>query len=327
MCNEAYYNVTWTVNGAITPTGGAPADYSQAFLGNKTLPWLASAAAGAAAGGAPFFAFLAPHAPHLPAQPAPWHADAPLPSYAAPRLPSFDAFAEGQSWNVAQDARTPFTAVCVDAAGERVLTSDATGALVLFDLVAQGYRRVRAMGLPASALAFNAACFGPATDLFSGDFSVSFGASVCMLVIHQICSQLYMLSALLSDFGLELLDLELNGIQLDKKLRVLLSPLLYVVLSTSLILDGVDLEGGDAGIDGRLGGLDATELVRGRGGGLDGIETLLDRGGRDTVTFHGLVRVPIVHVLAPTVAVRVERYQSCSHFFCYIWSTLYFFRN
>ena len=46
-----------------------------------------------------------------------------------------------------------------------------------------------------AALAFNAACFGPATDLFSGDFSVSFGASVCMLVIHQICSQLYMLSA------------------------------------------------------------------------------------------------------------------------------------
>jgi hypothetical protein len=45
------------------------------------------------------------------------------------------------------------------------------------------------------ALAFNAACFGPATELFSGDFSVSFGASVCMIVINQIFSQLYVLSA------------------------------------------------------------------------------------------------------------------------------------
>ena len=54
-----------------------------------------------------------------------------------------------------------------------------------------------------------------------------------------------MLSALLSDFGLELLDLELDGVKLHKKLRVLLCPFLNVVLSTSLILDGVDLEGGN----------------------------------------------------------------------------------
>jgi hypothetical protein len=46
-----------------------------------------------------------------------------------------------------------------------------------------------------AALAFNAACFGPATELFSGDFSVSFGASLCMIVVNQIFSQLYVLSA------------------------------------------------------------------------------------------------------------------------------------
>lgn len=109
MCNEAYYNVTWTVNGVITPTGDGPSDYSQAFLGNASLPWITHAASAASTGGPPFFAFLAPHAPHLPAQPAPWHANAPLPSYTAPRLPSWNAFSAGKSWNVAQDALTPFS--------------------------------------------------------------------------------------------------------------------------------------------------------------------------------------------------------------------------
>jgi hypothetical protein len=46
-----------------------------------------------------------------------------------------------------------------------------------------------------AALAFNAACFGPATELFSGDFSVSFGASLCMIVINQLFSQLYVAAA------------------------------------------------------------------------------------------------------------------------------------
>ena len=109
MCNEAYYNITWTVNGAQRVTGDAPADYMQAVIANATLPWLASAAAASAApGGRPFFAYLAPHAPHLPATPAPWHLDAPLPSQAAPRPPSFGNFSRGKSWNVAQDGLTPF---------------------------------------------------------------------------------------------------------------------------------------------------------------------------------------------------------------------------
>jgi N-acetylglucosamine-6-sulfatase len=107
MCSQAYYNVTYNVNGQLVATGDAPADYLAAFLGNATLPWLARvAAASAAPGGAPFFAYLAPHAPHLPAQPAPWHADAPLPADAAPRPRGAfgPAASAGKSWNVAQDA-------------------------------------------------------------------------------------------------------------------------------------------------------------------------------------------------------------------------------
>jgi N-acetylglucosamine-6-sulfatase len=110
MCNEAFYNITWTDNGQLTTTGDSPADYEQAVIGNRTLPWLAAAArASAAPGGKPFFAYLAPHAPHLPATPAPWHLGTPLPSQTAPRPPSFDAFSEGKSWNVAQDGLTPFS--------------------------------------------------------------------------------------------------------------------------------------------------------------------------------------------------------------------------
>jgi len=105
MCNEAYYNITYNVNGELVTTGDAPADYLAAFLGNRSQPWLrAAAAASAAPGGPPFFAYLAPHAPHLPAQPAPWHADAPLPSEQAPRPAAFGpASAAGKSWNVALD--------------------------------------------------------------------------------------------------------------------------------------------------------------------------------------------------------------------------------
>jgi N-acetylglucosamine-6-sulfatase len=111
MCNEAYYNITWSHNGKQVFTGDAPADYMQAVIGNQTMPWLAAAAAASAGpAGKPFFAYLAPHAPHLPAAPAPWHADAPLPSQTAPRPPSFGAFSQGKSWNVAQDGLTPLGA-------------------------------------------------------------------------------------------------------------------------------------------------------------------------------------------------------------------------
>jgi N-acetylglucosamine-6-sulfatase len=107
MCTQAYYNVTYNVNGNLVRTGDSPSEYLAAWLGNRTLPWLARAAAASGApGGPPFFAYLAPHAPHLPAQPAPWHADAPLPADAAPRPPGAygPPGAGGKSWNVALDA-------------------------------------------------------------------------------------------------------------------------------------------------------------------------------------------------------------------------------
>ena len=82
-------------------------------------------------------------------------------------LPSNTVFEDGSivcvhsrappSRSGARASRSPFTAVCVDAPGERILTSDATGSLVLYDLTRQAYRRVRAMGLAASAVAFNTA--------------------------------------------------------------------------------------------------------------------------------------------------------------------------
>lgn len=111
QCTEAYYNVTWSLNGKIVTTGDGPSDYAAAYLGNHSIPWLHSAAQASATGAAPFFAFLAPHAPHLPATPAPWHINAPLPADAltAPRVPSYNAFSSGKSWNVEQNAATPFS--------------------------------------------------------------------------------------------------------------------------------------------------------------------------------------------------------------------------
>ena len=57
--------------------------------------------------------------------------------------------------------------------------------------------------------------------------------------------QLNMLSALLGDLCLQLLNLELDGVELNEELGVLLGSLLYVVLGTCLILNGVDFESGN----------------------------------------------------------------------------------
>ena len=116
MCNEVvYYENTFNLNGALFTTGTEPSDYLMSWLGNKTVPWLARVAAEAAAGGAPFFAYLAPHAPHFPAEPAPWYADAPLPSEVAPRVPSYNNFTAGKHWAIEQNpAMDAFTAAGVD---------------------------------------------------------------------------------------------------------------------------------------------------------------------------------------------------------------------
>lgn len=101
MCNEVvYYKNTFNLNGEIFTTGDAPSDYLMSWLGNKTMPWLTKVARAAASGGKPFFAYLAPHAPHFPAEPAPWYADAPLPSDIAPRLPSYNSSTEGKNWAI-----------------------------------------------------------------------------------------------------------------------------------------------------------------------------------------------------------------------------------
>lgn len=65
MCNEVvYYKNTFNVNGALFTTGTSPSDYLMSFIGNKTIPWLAKAAAASVGGGKPFFAYLAPHVRH-----------------------------------------------------------------------------------------------------------------------------------------------------------------------------------------------------------------------------------------------------------------------
>ena len=108
MCNEAYYNVTYNVNGDMVETFSSPSDYHTSWLGNKTMPWIATVAKDAASGGKPFFAHLSPHAPHLPATPAPWYIDTPIPSQFAPRLPNFNNFTSDKSWNIVQNGLTPF---------------------------------------------------------------------------------------------------------------------------------------------------------------------------------------------------------------------------
>jgi len=107
MCNEVvYYENTFSIDGEIVTTGkrGNASAYLTSFLGNQTLDWLKRVAAGAAGGGAPFFAYLGPHAPHFPAEPAPWYADAPLPSLTAPRPPAYNSFREGKSWAITENA-------------------------------------------------------------------------------------------------------------------------------------------------------------------------------------------------------------------------------
>jgi WD40 repeat protein len=52
--------------------------------------------------------------------------------------------------------RTPFTAVAVDALGERVAACDRSGNLLLFDLSSQRYRRVRNMTVEGTQVAFSA---------------------------------------------------------------------------------------------------------------------------------------------------------------------------
>ncbi len=69
----------------------------------------------------------------------------------------------------------------------------------LFSHPVQPYKTQQRLAVAFStlfvALAFNAVCFGPAMLLHSGDFSVSLGASICMILVNQVFSQLYIAAA------------------------------------------------------------------------------------------------------------------------------------
>ena len=118
MCNEVvFYGNTINNDGKLFTTGESGGkNYLQAVIGNATIPWLERvAAASAQPGGKPFFAYLAPHAPHFPAEPAPWYAEAPLPSETAPRLPSYNVTGVGADWAINENAPfNDFTAAGID---------------------------------------------------------------------------------------------------------------------------------------------------------------------------------------------------------------------
>jgi N-acetylglucosamine-6-sulfatase len=92
-----YFNNTFNDNGRHVAFGAAPSDYMTSLIGNRSLAFLR----GALAAGQPFLAYIAPHAPHMPTTPAPWYAQAPLPSYAAPRTPQYNASGAGKHWVLA----------------------------------------------------------------------------------------------------------------------------------------------------------------------------------------------------------------------------------
>jgi N-acetylglucosamine-6-sulfatase len=118
MCNEcAYYVNTFNSDGRLVTTGDSSnaSAYLTAWVGNQTIPWLTRVATAAAAGGKPFFAYLGPHAPHFPSEPAPWYADAPIPSQLAPRTPGYNSFRDGKSWAIRENVPfQPFTADGID---------------------------------------------------------------------------------------------------------------------------------------------------------------------------------------------------------------------
>ena len=84
----------------------------------------------------------------------------------------------------------PFTALAVDAPGQRALACDASGALTLFDFLQQSYRRVASLGLPAARLAFDSHAPGRAFVALAGEGSVrvydlASGAVLAVLAGHR----------------------------------------------------------------------------------------------------------------------------------------------
>jgi N-acetylglucosamine-6-sulfatase len=101
MCQEErYFNIPYAncTDGVCNtvPTGDAPTDYVTAQVGNHSLSFITKALAD----GVPFYSYVSLHAPHLPATPAPWYADAIVPSR-APRTPNWNTGMAGKHYQVA----------------------------------------------------------------------------------------------------------------------------------------------------------------------------------------------------------------------------------
>ena len=107
---QAFFNVTYNADGVADRHGDAPSDYDTAVVGNETLRWLA----GVATEAAPFVAFVSMHAPHIPATPAPWYADAPVPTQQGPRTPNWNAGWEGKHWQIDNGIDKPMSAALVN---------------------------------------------------------------------------------------------------------------------------------------------------------------------------------------------------------------------
>ena len=93
-----YFNNTFNDNGHHVAFGSEPSDYMTSLIGNRTLSFLRNASADAAAAAAPIFLYIAPHSSHMPATPAPWYAQAPLPSMHVARTPAYNTSGEGKHW-------------------------------------------------------------------------------------------------------------------------------------------------------------------------------------------------------------------------------------
>jgi len=85
LCQEGVYFGNLFNNNGVLERGG-PRDYMTSLLGNRSLDFLRNATV---AGSPPWVNYIGFHAPHLPATPAPWYAEAPVPSM-APRTPAWN---------------------------------------------------------------------------------------------------------------------------------------------------------------------------------------------------------------------------------------------
>jgi len=99
LCSDSsFFNDTYGIDG--TEQRVVPG-YQTAVLGNASIDFVRQAAGR----GERFFLYLAPHAPHIAdgtfdftCQPAPWYANASLPSMQAPRTPAWDVSSPDKHW-------------------------------------------------------------------------------------------------------------------------------------------------------------------------------------------------------------------------------------